>query len=629
MTTAMSGAGNQLLSAARTKWAEKFFTPQAAISRIRRGDRILLGTGSVAPIGLLPYLVSRESEAGNCEILHLLTLGPAPYAEREFEGRFRHNALFIGPNVRHAVAEGRADYTPVFLSEIPSMLRNRQLPIDVFILSVAPPDENGYCNLGPQVDIAPAGIDAARVIIGEVNPRLPRTFGDTRVHVDNVDCLVELEHEIPELPPPPIRETSIAIARNVARLVMDGSTIQVGIGALPDAILQELGNHRDLGVHSEMFSDGIVDLVRAGVITGAKKSQHRGKIVGSIIMGTRKVYEFINENPDVELYPVDYVNDPFVIARHDYMTAINTAIEVDLTGQVCADSIGDRFYSGIGGQVDFIRGAARARYGRPIICLPSTARNGNVSRIKPMLTDGAGVVTTRGDVHFVVTEFGIAYLHGKCIRERAMALIQIAHPKYRPWLLAEAKNRRFVYQDQPEPVVIQSLYPAAFEWNHESRKGLHFRIRPIKPTDEAMLAPIFYQFSRDELYRRFFGNESKLVDPTIQEFCTVDYKNTMTLLATIRTDVITEVIGVALYKRGQDAKDAIAGVFVSPAHHNRGVGFELAKRLCEVAKQSGIESLRLDFRAEDESVVRHIFEQHSTLCVSTNDDEPPFMRATL
>ena len=326
---------------------------------------------------------------------------------------------------------------------------------------------------------------------------------------------------------------------------------------------------------------------------------------------------------------MDYVNDPFVIARHDYMTAINTAIEVDLTGQVCADSIGDRFYSGIGGQVDFIRGAARARYGRPIICLPSTAQGGNVSRIKPTLTDGAGVVTTRGDVHFVVTEFGIAYLHGKCIRDRAMALIQIAHPKYRSWLLAEAKNRRYVYQHQPEPVSIQSLYPAEFEWNCTSRDGLKFRIRPIKPTDEAMLAPMYYEFSRNSLYRRILANDASPIDRTIQEFCTIDYKDTMTLIATKRTDVVTEVIAVAQYRRSQPEDEAQAGIFVAPDHRSHGVGVELARRLCDVARQNEVMSFRVDFRPADEALVRRVFSGHSAKCVVPKDDGPPFLRVRL
>lgn len=629
MSTLAVEGGHKLLAAAREKWPEKFFSPEEAIARIRRGDRILLGSGSVAPVGLLPYLVSENAEAGNCEILHLLTLGPAPYAAPKYEHRFRHNALFIGPNVRRAVTEGRADYTPVFLSEIPSMIRNRQIPIDVFIVAVAPPDENGYCNLGPHVDISPAGIDAARVVICQVNPQMPRTYGETRVHVDKVDCLVELENEVPILNAPPLREESLAIARNVARLVMDGATIQVGIGALPDAILHELKDHRDLGVHTEMFTDGIVDLVRSGVINGSKKSQHRGKIIGSIVMGTRKVYDFINENPDVELYPVDYTNDPFVIARHDYMTAINTAIEVDLTGQVCADSIGDQFYSGIGGQVDFIRGSARARYGRPIICLPSTACNGNVSRIKPMLTDGAGVVTTRGDVHFVVTEYGIAYLHGKSVRERAMALIQIAHPKYRPWLLAEAKNRRYVYQDQPEPVIVQSLYPAKYEWNHTTRNGIKYRIRPIKTTDEAMLAPMFYKFSREELYRRFFGNDGVLPDRSIQDFCTIDYRETMTLIGTYREDVITKVIGLTLYTRNDDDVEAKAGVLVASEFQGQGIAVDLAGRLCDVARDVGIKVLRLDIHPEDEQKVRRMFDPHSSHCDMTTEHGLTVLRVTL
>ncbi len=572
----------------RDLYARKISTPAAVVGKIRPGERIFLGSGSAVPAGLVSHLVEDGVPLGDNEIIHLLTLGDAPYAQPRYEGVFRHNALFIGPNVRRAVVEGRADYTPVFLSEIPRLIRKRQIPIDVAIISVTPPDQDGQCSLGTHVDIAPAAIAAARLVIAQVNASLPRTFGKSTVHVDQIDYLVEMDQPLPVLAAPPPREETDAIAEHVARLVMNGSTLQIGIGAVPNAVLKALANHRDLGVHSEMFSDGLVELVERGVITGGKKSLHRGKIVASFLMGTRRLYDFVDNNPMVELYPVDYTNDPFVIARNDYMVAINTALEVDLTGQVCSDSIGDRFYSGIGGQVDFIRGAARSEGGKPIIALPSTACNGDVSRIVPQLSDGAGVVTTRGDVHFVVTEYGIAYLHGKTVRQRAMELIHVAHPKFRPWLLSEAKRRRFVYRDQLEPFLKPSLYPKQFEFNVRTKDGMPFRIRPIKPTDEPMLHEMFYRFTQETIHQRFFASRKYFEHKDLQRFCNIDYDHDMTLVATAHEDVVTRVIGMGLYVLDSQTRYADAAFVAADAFQNRGIGTELIRRLTEIARQRGI-----------------------------------------
>jgi len=606
----------------RSRYAHKLTDPAGAIAQIRRGDRILLAGGSTVPTSLLPFLVAPDAPTGDNEILHLYTMGDAPYVAPEFERRFRHNALFIGPNVRAAVNQGRADYTPIFLGEIPRMIRDRHIPIDIALVSVTPPNEQGVCCLGPEIDITPAAIDAARLVIAEINPHLPWTFGDTCVHIDKLDVLVEASHALPELLPPAPRAETEEIATNVARLVMDGATIQVGIGALPNAVLRHLKDHRDLGLPTEMFSDGIVDLVECGALTGAKKSIHPGKIVASIVMGTQRVYDFINRNPMVELFPVDYVNDPFLIAKHDYMTAINTALAVDLTGQVCSDSIGDKFYSGIGGQVDFIRGAARALRGKPIICLPSTAADGNISRIKPSLTEGAGVVTTRGDVHFVVTEYGIAYLHGKSVRERALALIQIAHPKFRSWLLAEAKRRHFVYRDQAEPVIQAQTYPRQYEWNETTRSGRPYRIRPIKPTDEAMLHEMFYKFTRKDIYRRFFSARPGLGQRGLARFCAIDYQREMTLVATVREDVITQVVGLALYVQNEDTGIAQAAILVADNWQNEGIGATLIERICDIAREHDVR--RLAFRlAEDSRWTIRLFEPHGTVTTETGPDNQP------
>ncbi|MFO0973598.1 MAG: GNAT family N-acetyltransferase [Phycisphaerae bacterium] len=563
-------------------------SPMQALSLVRRGEHIHLSDGSATPLGIVPHLVADELPIGDNEIVHLLTLGDAPYVRPEFATKFRHNALFIGANVREAVADGRADYTPVFLSEIPRLVRERRIPIDVTILSMTPPDVYGYCTLGTHVGIARAAIEVARCVIGQINPRMPRTFGDTLVHVDQVHAFVECEHELPELKPPPPRSETDAIARYIAELVPDGAMLQMGIGGIPDAVLQHLANHNDLGVHTEMFSDGVIELARRGVINGRRNRRHPGKIVSSFTMGSRQLYDFVDNNPMIELYAVDYVNDPFVVAQHDDMIAINTALEVDLTGQVCSDSIGTSFYSGIGGQVDFIRGAARARRGKPIIALPSTARDGTVSRIVPRLDDGAGVVTTRGDVHYVVTEWGIADLHGRNVRERAMALISVAHPKFRPWLLAEAKQRKYVHVDQLEPPFRTPIYPKQFEATARTKDGMTVLLRPIKPTDEERLHDMFYRFSQETIYQRFFAIKNFLPQRSLQQFCTIDYDQDMTLVASLRQGEVETIIGMSMFALDPKSGWAEAACVVADEYHGRGVGTLLLRQLTTIALGRGV-----------------------------------------
>jgi acyl-CoA hydrolase len=392
-------------------------------------------------------LTAHADSLMDTEIVHILTLGHAPYSEARFEKQFHHNAFFIGANVREAVNACRADYTPIFLSELPALFRSGQLPLDVALIMVSPPDAHGYCSLGVSVDVVKAAVENAGFVIAEVNCRMPRTLGDSFLHVSRIDAFVESDSPLLELPPPKQTDVTRRIGQHVADLIENGSTLQMGIGAIPDAVLACLTDKEDLGVHTEMFSDGILPLVDAGVVTGRAKTLYPGKIISSFCMGTRTLYDFVDNNPAIEFHPTEVVNDPFVIAQNDKMVAINAAIEVDLTGQVCADSIGERFYSGIGGQVDFLRGAARSRGGKPIIALPSTATlcdGALISRIVSNLKPGAGVVTSRGDVHYVVTEWGVASLHGKSIRERARALIAIAHPDFREALQAAAQERHLI-----------------------------------------------------------------------------------------------------------------------------------------------------------------------------------------
>ncbi|HMA48008.1 MAG TPA: acetyl-CoA hydrolase/transferase C-terminal domain-containing protein [Frankiaceae bacterium] len=413
---------------------------EEAVSVVKSGDRVFVHSAAAAPRHLLQALTARAAELRVVEVVSLHTEGDAPYAAPEMAANFRVNSLFVGANVRQAVQEGRADYMPVFLSEVPLLFRRGVLPLDVALVQVSPPDRHGFCSLGVSVDVSRAAVQTARTVVAQVNPRMPRTHGDGLIHVDAVDYLVEFAEPLPELPPHHLTDQERAVGRNCAELVEDGATLQIGIGALADATLAALSDRERLGIHSEMLSDGVVDLVEKGVITGEAKRVHPGKIVAGFALGTRRLYDFLDDNPLVAMLDIAYVNDAAVIRRNPRVTAVNSAIEVDLTGQVCADTIGDMQFSGVGGQMDFIRGAALSEGGKPIIALPSVTATGK-SRIVPALATGAAVVTTRAHVHFVVTEHGIADLWGKNLRQRAAALIGIAHPAHRDALAAEAQRR--------------------------------------------------------------------------------------------------------------------------------------------------------------------------------------------
>jgi len=420
-------------------YQKKRCSAQEAVSLIKSGDRLYISGNASAPYLLLRALAERKNELRDVELAHGLMSGEDPLSKPEMEGIFRHNSLFVGSADREAVNSGRADYIPVFLSEIPGLFRNGLMKLDACIIQTTPPDEHGFVSLGAEVLTSKVVIEAAPIAIGQVNRRMPRTLGDAFVHVSKFAKIVECDEPLPELHRIPYTKVERRIGENIASLIEDGSTLQLGIGGIPDAVLNALKSHKDLGIHTEMISNGVKDGIERGFITGSRKSLHPGKVVGTFVLGTQDLYDFVNDNPVFELHPTDYTNDPFVVSRNEKMIAINSAIEVDLTGQICSDSIGPYIYSGFGGQLDFIRGAARSKGGRPIIALPATARKGTVSRIVPYLKPGAGVVTTRADVHYVITEYGIAYLHGKNLRERARALIQIACPEFR-----EELERSFV-----------------------------------------------------------------------------------------------------------------------------------------------------------------------------------------
>ncbi len=422
----------------------KLVSAADALKAVRSGGRVWIQSGCGTPSTLVEALVERAPFVRDVEIVHMMTLGSADYTRPEYEGRFRHRGLFLGANVREAVAAGRADYTPIFLSEIEGLFTSGALPLDVVLIQVSPPDAHGFVSLGTTVDCSITASRCAKVVIAEVNDQVPRTHGDTCIHLSHITYLVEASHPLRELHAEPFTETHLRVARNVASLIPDGATIQTGIGGIPEAVLTCLEDKRDLGIHTEMFSDGVIELVEKGVINGERKSLHRGKMVAAFVLGTKRLFDFIDDNASCEFRSISYVNDPFVVAQNDRMVAINSALQVDLTGQVCADSLGTKPYSGFGGQIDFIRGAARSKGGVPIIALPATAQHGKVSRIAPVLEPGAGVVTSRANVHYVVTENGIAYLHGKTLRERAEALIAIADPMFREELENFARRANYL-----------------------------------------------------------------------------------------------------------------------------------------------------------------------------------------
>jgi len=437
-----------------TGYKKKLTSADEALRRVKSGMRVYIQPGCAEPETLVEALLRRGPEVHDVEIVHMMTFGCAPYVAPEMAGHFRHNAMFIGGNVRDAINDGRADYTPIYLSEIEGLFESGAMRIDVALIEVSPPDSHGFCSFGVGVDTTLTAARCAHHVIAQINDQMPRTYGDSFIHVSDIDAFVESSRPLCAMKRPVVSDLQIAIARNVASLIDDGAVLQTGIGGIPDAVLPLLMDRKDLAVHSELVSDGVIPLIEAGVITGARKNFKPRKIILGFAIGTKELFEFVDNNPAFEFHPTAYTNDPGLIARNDNMVAVNSALQIDLTGQVCSDSIGNQFYSGIGGQVDFIRGASRSKGGKPIIAISSTAKDGTISRIVPMLSPGAGVVTSRGLIRYVVTEYGVAFLHGKSIRERAKALIDIAHPNFRQELYEYCEKTKWLQNPQTSMVAV-------------------------------------------------------------------------------------------------------------------------------------------------------------------------------
>ncbi len=608
-----SQCADDALEKLRNDYPDKFADKEHIFGHIHPGDRIFVGTGCGEPQylvqALLDYVEAHPKAFFDAEVLQVWTLDIAPYTEEKFKTNFRHNSIFIGNQTRDSVNKGAADYTPVFLSHVPELFYNRRIPIDVALVQVSMPDTHGYMSLGVSVDIVKAAAESADIVIVQVNKNMPRVHGDTFLHADEIDFIVPHHEPLLTYRDEVSDETASRIGRYVARIIQDGDTIQVGYGSIPNAIMANLGDRKNLGVHTELLTDGMVELIRNGVITNTKKTIDRGKTMASFCMGQPSTYEFLHDNPGIEFRPVQYTNDPLIIARHERMVAINSVLEMDLTGEATAESIGTTFYSGIGGQADFMRGAMLSRGGKSIVAMQSTAENGEVSRIVPFLSEGAGATLNRGDVHYVVTEYGIGYLHGKSIRERAMDLIAIAHPKFRPWLIEKAKKLCMIYPDQAYVPGEAGQYPEHLERERTTKAGVRILFRPVKINDEPLLKDFFYSLSDKSMYRRFMSLRRHMPHERLQEFCVIDYTKETVILA-IRHDQNGQevVVGLGQYSIVEGTHTADVAFTVADDEQNKGIGFELLKYLAYLAKGQGILAFSADVLSENMPMM-HLFEK--------------------
>jgi acyl-CoA hydrolase/GNAT superfamily N-acetyltransferase len=586
------------LNEIKQKYAEKFAAEEKIFRHIHRGDRIFIGTGCGEPQylvrSLTNYVSSHPKELVDTEVLHVWSLDLAPYADEKYQRNFRHNSFFLGKNTRNAVNQGLADYTPVFLSKVPELFERGLVPIDVSLIQTSWPDQHGYMSLGISVDIVKSATEQAALVIAQINAEMPRVHGDGFIHIDDVDFIIHHDEPVLEYDAESNSELTSRIGKYVASLIQDGDTIQVGYGNIPNAIMAHLYGKKNLGVHTELISDGLVDLIKKGIINNSKKTINQGKTIASFCMGKKSTYDYLNDNPAIQFRTVNYTNNPLTIAQHQNMTAINSALEIDLTGQATAESLGKIFYSGIGGQADFMRGAILAPNGKTILTLESTAENGTISRIVPFLKEGAGITLNRGDVHYVVTEYGIAYLHGKNIRERAMKLIAIAHPKFRHWLIEQAKSLNLIYKDQAFIPGTSGEYPEELETYRTTETGLEVFLRPVKISDEPLLKDFFYSLSDRSLSRRFMSMRKDIPHQLLQEFAIIDFTREMVILAVLSNQQKEELIGIGQYAIDAAAHSAEVALVIQDEYQHQGLGTELLKYLTYLAKKQGL----LGFTAE-------------------------------
>jgi len=593
-------------------YPQKFIPEEQIFRHIQRGDRIFIHTACGEPQYLVQALIhfveSNPKAFFDAEVIQVWTLGVAPYTDEKFKYNFRHNSFFVGNNSREAVNRGLADYTPIFLSNVPGLIYRGLVPINVALIQTSPPDDHGYMSLGVSVDIVKAAVEKASLVIAQVNNHMPRVHGDGFINIKDVDFIICHDEPLLEYEVVAPDEVAQQIGKYVARIVQDGDTIQVGYGSLPNAILSNFGDKKHLGVHTELLTDGIIELMKKGVIDNSRKDLNRGKTVATFCMGHQKTYEYIHDNPSIEFRTINYTNTPLTISRQRNMTAINSALEIDLTGQATAESLGRTFYSGVGGQADFMRGAVLAPGGKSILAIQSTAEWGKVSRIVPFIREGAGITLLRGDIHYVVTEYGIAYLHGKNVRERAMELIAIAHPQFRPWLIEKAKEANLIYRDQAFIPGKRGEYPEHLETFRTSSKGFQILLRPVKISDEPLLKDFFYSLSDTSLYRRFISFRKDMPHERLQEFVIINHAKEMTILATVKEAEKEKVLAVGQYGKNESTHTAEVALAVRDDYQNQEIGTELLSYLTYLAKREGLLGFTAEVLVENRPML-HLFEK--------------------
>jgi acyl-CoA hydrolase/GNAT superfamily N-acetyltransferase len=573
----------------RIKFKNREIRPEDLHSIIKPGSRIFIGSGCSEPLILTSQLVEKKWRFTDCEIIHFLTLSDNKFFDERDPSLFRHQALFIGPSIRDAVNQGKADYIPISLSDIPRQLRTGRIHIDVALLQVSPPDRFGYCSLGINVDINRVVSDVAKIIVAQINPNMPRTMGDSFIHMDKIHYFTFHESDLIEFIYPPIDERSDKIGKFIARIIENGSTLQFGIGVIPNAVLKHLGEKENLAIYSEVISDSAMDLIGKKIVNCSKNQYPH--VMCSFVMGSKALYKFVDNNPFVEFHSTEKINDIVDIAKNTKQVSINAALTVSLTGQVNSDSIGYEFYSGIGGQADFTRGAALCPRGKPIICLPSTTRDNKKSRIVATLEPGAGVVITRGDVHYVVTEYGSAYLHGKNIRERVLQMIGIAHPKFRNELLEKAKKLHYIYEDQKLPTTengVVVIYPDKYYWKYQTKNKGEIFFRAVKPTDERMLQELYYQLDSNDRVLRFFSPRNTFNHKDTQPKVVVDYESVFVLVAIAGDENDEKMVGAGSYYLDRNSNLAEIAFTVTKEYRNQGITKYFMLKLIEIAQEKGV-----------------------------------------
>jgi acyl-CoA hydrolase/RimJ/RimL family protein N-acetyltransferase len=594
----MTGSNHNILAAL----ANKITTPAEALASVSSGDRIFVGTACATPRVLVQTLENMGDKLTDVHLYHFLVDGAIPCVDGRPHTKFHHKVFFVGSDTREVIKQGKADYIPISLAQVPLLIKRGGISIDLALVQVSMPSDKGFVSLGVSVDITSAIIKNAGRVIAEINPNMPWTHGDTLISVDQIDKMVLVETPVIEYVHPPVEDAvSEKIARYVARIIEDGSTLQIGLGRIPNQMLRYLTNRRALGIHSDVITDPIVDLVEQGVITGEAKTIHKGKIVASYCMGTRRLYDFINNNPLFSFYPIEYVCDPSVIAENYKMVSVTQAWSIDLMGQVCADQFEGEFYSGVSTQPDFIRGASTSPGGKPIICLASTTEDRGRSRIRPLLREGEGVTIPRSDVHYVITEYGYAYLFCKSIRERALALIEIAHPSFRHWLLAEAKRLGYLREEQT--LMSRTAYPEEAVKEVTLKNGTKVIIRPAKASDVRGLQDIFYHMTPQDVYTRFFTCLKSLSVSKAEHLCNVDYEKEMAFVATIGHLEDEQIIGSSCYVVNPSTNMADVAYMIRPEWKGGGLGSALQQRMVEYAKSKGLRGFTADILSENKAML--------------------------